>query len=98
MCGVCCKVFPSLQQLNSHRSLAHGWRHPATDLAKCGRSVCQRCSKQFWTPAKLAAHLKQNEACLVYESQCQPCEQTCEVIARAKAEAFSQAPPVSWQG
>jgi hypothetical protein len=96
MCGTCGAVFRSLQALNSHRSLAHAWRHAGTILAKEGRSVCQRCQVQFWTPAKLAAHLKQNQECLDWESMCLPCEEPSEVLARAKAEAFDQAPPAGW--
>ena len=96
MCGVCGKVFASLQQLNSHRSLAHAWRHPAVDLAKSGRSVCQRCKIQFWTPTRLAAHLKVYEECLAFEGQCQPCEDRAEVEARVNIEGFSQCPPVAW--
>ena len=66
-CHVCSKSFGSKAALGVHFFKVHGrvaeYRHVAQG------TTCEACSTCFWTPGRLAAHLRASPGCVVFLQQ-----------------------------
>ena len=61
LCSECCRVFPTVSVLVSHRTRVHGHRNPFS--IRVQGTVCLRCGVDFRSRPRLIAHLGKVREC-----------------------------------